>query len=69
MSDKSPKNLIKAKTNEFLSNKQNAEALRFILDNFKVSAARNFPKNRNFLQIITFCRTQKINNCRQYRIY
>lgn len=35
--EKSSKNFIKAKTNEFLSNKQNAEALRTILDGFKVS--------------------------------
>lgn len=37
MSEKLSKNLIKAKTNEFLSNKHNTEALRILLDSFKVS--------------------------------
>jgi hypothetical protein len=40
MSEKSSKNIIKAKTNEFLSNKHNADALRAILDSLKVSGKR-----------------------------
>lgn len=65
MSEKSSKNLIKAKTNEFLSNKQNAEALRIILDNFRVSFAVKFAKKSKFLQIVTFSfRNQKVNICR-----
>jgi hypothetical protein len=48
MSEKSSKNIIKAKTNEFLSNKHNADALRAILDSLKVSRKREKLKKYRF---------------------
>lgn len=37
MCDKSNKTFLKSKTSEFLGNKRNGNALRSIVDNFKVS--------------------------------
>ena len=53
MSEKSLKNHLKAKTNEFLGNKGNAEALRTIIDSFKVSEPRVGEENMKF-RVITF---------------
>lgn len=54
MSEKSLKHLLKSKASEFMRNKHNAEALRMIIDSFKVSIVRRKLNISCNLVVITF---------------
>lgn len=65
----SSKIFLKSKTNEFLSNKHNAEALRSIIDSFKVSKS-DYERWKTWVLFspITFLRNQRKNSRQSHLI-